>query len=92
MIIGPQGIASVYRRRSAPHVDSESNRLDDLFAGGSMLMGHLGVVSNAAFAVNRDFNCDDVVSGVGLLRQGAPDTAKAFATLSLSQTATCHCR
>ena len=54
LIISPQGIASVHCHRPAPHVDSESNRLDDLFAGGSMLMGHLGVVSNATFAVNRD--------------------------------------
>jgi len=52
LIIGPQGIASVHRRRSAPHLDSESNRLDDLFAGGSVLMGHLGMVSHATFAVN----------------------------------------
>src|SRR5215472_5436733 len=58
LIIGPEGIASVHCRRSAPHVDSKSNRLDYLFAGSSVLMGHLGVVSNAAFAVNRDSNCE----------------------------------
>src|SRR5215471_10473331 len=54
LVIGPQGIASVHRRRSAPHVDSESNRLHDLLAGGSVLMGHLSVVSDATFAVNRN--------------------------------------
>src|SRR5262249_13800858 len=31
-----------------------SNRLHDLFAGGSVLIGHLSVVSDATFAVNRD--------------------------------------
>ena len=31
---------------------------------------------------------NDVVSGVGLLRQGAPDTGKAFSSLSTAATAT----
>jgi AhpD family alkylhydroperoxidase len=31
---------------------------------------------------------NDVVTGVGLLRQGAPDTVKAFGSLSIAATAT----
>ena len=31
---------------------------------------------------------NDVVTGVGLLRQGAPDTAKAFSSLSTAATVT----
>jgi len=58
LIVGSQGIASVHRRRPASHVDSESNRLDDLFAGSSVLMGHLGMVSNATLAMNRDSDCE----------------------------------
>jgi len=39
--------------------------------------------------MSKDFvqTANDVVTGVGLLRRGAPDTIKAFSTLSAAATA-----
>ena len=37
LIVGPQRISSVYRRRSTAHVDRKRDGLRDLFAGGSVL-------------------------------------------------------
>ena len=44
--------------------------------------------------MSKDFvqTANDVVTGVGLLRRGAPDTIKAFSTLSAAATASCHRR
>lgn len=40
--------------------------------------------------MSKDFAqiADDVVAGIGMIRQGAPDSMKAFAALSVSATAT----
>jgi hypothetical protein len=54
LIVCTQSIPSVHRRRSTSHVDGKRNGLDNLFPGSSMLMGHLGVVGDAAVAVDRD--------------------------------------
>jgi hypothetical protein len=39
--------------------------------------------------MSKDFvqSANDVIAGVGLLRQGAPNAMKAFATLSITATA-----
>jgi hypothetical protein len=49
--------------------------------GSSSAAVDRSVKDNAQFA-------NDVVSGVGLLRQGAPDTAKAFGSLLTAATTT----
>src|SRR5690348_507545 len=54
LIVGPQSVTAVHRRRSTSHIDGKSDRLDHLLTTGSLLMGHFSVIGDAALTVDCD--------------------------------------